>query len=1143
MDMDWWEQAQPREEPLHCAAPQNTEDILYLGSDDGLDDATKAAKRRRYEEKGRQYLRGRPLRLFSASLRGPFERSSGWQNPWLPKNGPLPDSSVRPTITKPAVKASMRRDIYKLEGQANSTPGTRGSMRCHLPSPESNRDLQLDDFDNLDPDKRSRIQSWAKNVTGAPEKDSFWAPAPAKLQTLDNATNKRPAGNNWLKSKLSKRPKSDHPSPSALMTPTPAIPTEPIRETTSPSSAISHEASGMNQRPLLPESDTITKPSGTTQGMDQSVEESSQAIPESNYPGLEQLPAPHSSPKILNPMSLSPSDANVLGNLPASNDNISDTSSELSSLRSSEVTPACPTQHSGRAGGLQDLNTADTSHGTIEEATTSEDSHTEEADVNFESQVDQSFHYKTRPTRKDAPRPRTAEPAATVVLSQFTQTGTPVSENHQDSVMFRAQQTPKGEINGTSTRSERSISISQRESQSVAKAPSVVDNEDNQEQQKVEPPRPLDIPPSTATADTNAARKISAEQDHMSKGKADESHLPTDQDATSIDHPKSMAAMGGIPESKATCSKGSFSSTVVDGDTTLVVDAMDVDNQQHNASAFHPPERLDVVKYAESAPLLPSLAAKASSLVDSRQLSVEKPVSTSSPISLEGEKHGMIGNASPRHNSDDEETEVHIPLSQMEWGIGEPVPNSPGCSFSAAVARSRSPLSSEAVENVAGYSDQHILDNNLQQELFTMQAEPEPTTADSIMHIKTEPDGNISALDTSNGNMADSATSDLNESAIRPSQQSPWGMVIADALLDVKNEFQSANREAPQPNLITSPNTTSQLPSQQQSPWGGVEAQATVRPYESISVASLLNASPQWPRSQPNDTPGNLLHGRVLSASQPAETPNSLLRDNVSFASQPNDTPCSLLRDGVSSDAFGTPQAAQTREESPEPELSVKSFAKFNTPSPKRRPRGYKHPRMSGSRLPSTQVLLNAADNNPWGTQGSRSNRRVSFAPLPCEEKGATNMTSPQAPRPASPPPAVTPGAGDDDTDCRFQKHFDAMKTRSDHQPKVGFHERLLPSESQQMLMSPEVGAMAEAFREADGFRVPDLLVPMASSHEEEEALPVDSFQNDGPAIGVPQSPWREESQGLDAVAEVMQNLDDFLNPQWGEESDMGMAL
>lgn len=1142
MDMDWWEQAQPREEPIHCAAPQNPEDILYLGSDDGLDDATKAAKQRRYEEKGRQYLRGRPLRLFSASLRGPFERSSGWQNPWLPKNGPLPTSSIRPTITKPAVKASIRRNIYKLEGQANSTPETRGSMQCHLPSPESNRDLQLDDYDNLDSDKRSRIQHWAKNVTtGALEKDSFWAPAPtpAKLQTLDNATNKRSAGNNWLKSKLSKRSKSDHPLSSTLMTPTPAIPTEPIRETCPPSSAISQEASGTNQRPLLPELDTITRPSGTVQGIDQPVREFSQAIPETNCPGLEQLPAPHSSPKTLDPMSLIPSDENVLDDPPASNDNISETSSELSSLRSSEVTPACPMQPSERVGDLQDLSTADTSHGTIEEATASEDSRTEEVYTDFESQVDQSFHYKTRPARKDAPRPATAEPAATVPLSQLTQTGTPVSENHQDSVMFRAQQASKGENDGILSHGEGSISVSEGGPQSATKVPSVVDNEETEDRQKVEPPQPLDLPPSMANA--NAACKISAEQDHMSKTKDDESHLPTDQDAASINHPRPLATLGDIPESKVTFSKGSFSSTVADGDTTLFVDAMDVDGQLDSTSAFQPPKILDMVKYAESAPLLPSLAARASSLVDSRQVSVEKPVSTSSPISLGGEKCGMIGNASPRHDSDGEETEVHIPLSQMEWGIGEPIPNSPGCLFSAAEERSRPPLSSEAVENVAENSDQRMLDNNLQQDLFTMDAEP--TAADSILHIKTEPDEDISALDTSNGNMAGPSAAVLDQRAIRPSQQSPWETVTADVLLEAKSEFQSADRGGPQPNLITAPNTTSQLPSQQQSPWGGIEAQAAVRPYGSISVASLLNVSPQWPRSQPNDTPGNLLRARVLSASQPTDTPNSFLRDNVSFASQPNGTPCSLLRDGVSSDAFETPQAAQIREMSPEPELSVKSFAKFNTPSPKRRSRGYKHPRLSGSRLPSTQVLLNATDTNPWSTQGSGSNRRVSFAPLPCEEKEATSMTSPQVPRPASPPPAVTPGAGDDDTDYRFQKHFDAMKTRSDHQPKVGILERLLPSESQQIPMSPEVGAMAEAFREADTFRVPDLLVPTASSHEEEEALPLDSFQSDGPAIDGPQSPWREESQGLDAVAEVMQNLDDFLNPQWGEETDLGMAL
>ncbi|KAJ6024153.1 hypothetical protein N7540_004950 [Penicillium herquei] len=51
-----------------------------LGSDDELDDKGRAAKRRRIERLAESYLRGQPLFIASASLRGPFE--DGWKNPW-----------------------------------------------------------------------------------------------------------------------------------------------------------------------------------------------------------------------------------------------------------------------------------------------------------------------------------------------------------------------------------------------------------------------------------------------------------------------------------------------------------------------------------------------------------------------------------------------------------------------------------------------------------------------------------------------------------------------------------------------------------------------------------------------------------------------------------------------------------------------------------------------------------------------------------------------------------------------------------------------------------------------------------------------------------------------------------------------------
>ncbi|EER40959.1 conserved hypothetical protein [Histoplasma capsulatum H143] len=52
----------------------------FSDSDDGLDRATRAAKWRKIERLGQDYLEGRPLFILSAGLKGPLE--NGWVNPW-----------------------------------------------------------------------------------------------------------------------------------------------------------------------------------------------------------------------------------------------------------------------------------------------------------------------------------------------------------------------------------------------------------------------------------------------------------------------------------------------------------------------------------------------------------------------------------------------------------------------------------------------------------------------------------------------------------------------------------------------------------------------------------------------------------------------------------------------------------------------------------------------------------------------------------------------------------------------------------------------------------------------------------------------------------------------------------------------------
>ncbi|OJD28292.1 hypothetical protein ACJ73_00314 [Blastomyces percursus] len=57
----------------------------FTDSDDGLDDAAQAAKRRKIEKLGQDYLEGRPLFILSAGLRGPLD--NGWVNPWKRNKG------------------------------------------------------------------------------------------------------------------------------------------------------------------------------------------------------------------------------------------------------------------------------------------------------------------------------------------------------------------------------------------------------------------------------------------------------------------------------------------------------------------------------------------------------------------------------------------------------------------------------------------------------------------------------------------------------------------------------------------------------------------------------------------------------------------------------------------------------------------------------------------------------------------------------------------------------------------------------------------------------------------------------------------------------------------------------------------------
>ncbi|KAK1988334.1 protamine P1 [Colletotrichum cereale] len=192
---------------------------------------------------------------------------------------------------------------------------------------------------------------------------------------------------------------------------------------------------------------------------------------------------------------------------------------------------------------------------------------------------------------------------------------------------------------------------------------------------------------------------------------------------------------------------------------------------------------------------------------------------------------------------------------------------------------------------------------------------------------------------------------------------------------------------------------------------------------------------------------------------------------------------------------------------SPEPIFSIKSFAKFMSPSPEKPRRRSNKIRLSDGHLPSTQNLIAATTDNPWESM-PKSSKRVKWAPLPHENDSGEDRSpqTPTGPRASSPPPETAVAdlpTGDDD---QYQKHFQAVLRRKK------LHHHLLPSASQQFLESPAPMAMAEAFVQADSLRAPSAPEAMMCAGETPVATNAET-----------------QKSALDDVDDVLRNLNEFI--------------
>ncbi|KAI1656528.1 hypothetical protein F4813DRAFT_363516 [Daldinia decipiens] len=1070
-----WRQTRLGDEPIYCAAPTplTPDDIICLGSDEELDDDEKLARRLRYEAQALRYLQGKPVRVLSASLHGPFDKASGWKNPWLPKQPTTKKSVLKssqyPTKPIPPFRDHIHKVSQRLGQQYGSTPGTASSARCHLPSPESNRELQFSS-NTSETEKHSRIQAWAKEVSKGAilERDAFWAPE-VLHEDNDEPRKKRPAGKEWLK-KTSKRKRLSSPqSTHRGSTPTPLLPTQPpVRSTSVPINARYLEKSGYTKLKVS-QSFEFATPSSTLSPSHREVKyEREVKVPTQG----KMMPSPD---ELSNGIQLDVKDTIVWPTSTAVN-----STHDQFLLENKECKPVLDPERGNHSNESFKSPIS-------QEAQVGQEAEEEPA---FESYIDQSFHYRARLPIQASPVTG-PNVSAMSVHSKLTQTGMPESPGGEDAVATAIPENRCPLENITMLEqyvNMESVAIAQASVDLLESMCSRGKNDDIQSGMCQPAPSAL-----------NEDRIINGNSDEQYKCNEtigcttvietglssnqktyNENPYPAQVDTTGISilaetanalHTENRATENDIPD--VVTNNSQISHIVLNVETTRNTNTL-----EGPATLETHPTKFGLLVDEGSTLIGDPMNFNRASPIEANGLLTLNHVSNNADIKAEA--HDPIRNLvriTRELESDTESDPVIVPLSQLEWDIGED-------KLKIVVANDE-----EAPEDTLTKAS--LLDPP---ESFTRES---PWVSDYLPganltteHIKLEPIEYESSRCPylSQTMLPGSQTGGHEVPKIGPSQQSPWeNEILESAKPDRRDWYSTTVGETTHANALLSTTTSKKR--------------------RSPSPTTELDMVPRSECPPISPTPATSDKDSLFPPPQsPIVTHESDIRFSEHRASPPT-TP---------------PRMSVLHMRTPDLERSIKPFSLFNTPSPKRQRRNSKQ---YSSTNRTVGILLNATHLNPRSSE--KSTRRVSFALLPDEDNADTppvfNTT-----RATSPPPQIPVNTGDEDIDNQFQGHFDAMKRRAnDRNVRLRLQSRLLPSPSQQKLTSPHIGAMAEAFREADAYSAyarEDLV-------KNEEGCTEDVAENIVEDMAdIEQSPWRKESQGIDHVADVMENLDEFIN-------------
>ncbi|CEJ81796.1 hypothetical protein VHEMI01907 [[Torrubiella] hemipterigena] len=174
---------------MHCS--KLDEEAFYVGSDDD-DYETPAHRQLQYKLAAKKYLHGDIPILITATLRGPFERSTGWTNPWAKSSPQLPSIKIKSNPTISPIKKSKNLSVSPQKRLQAANEG-------YLPSPESLKQVSLvndPEHPYLEQDELDTVQKWRASIS-QPVQDKDIPVCAKRKRSLSTE--------NWLKTIRNKR--------------------------------------------------------------------------------------------------------------------------------------------------------------------------------------------------------------------------------------------------------------------------------------------------------------------------------------------------------------------------------------------------------------------------------------------------------------------------------------------------------------------------------------------------------------------------------------------------------------------------------------------------------------------------------------------------------------------------------------------------------------------------------------------------------------------------------------------------------------------------------------------------------------------------------------------------------------------------